>query len=556
MSYLVLARKFRPRLFDEVCGQEHVTRTLTNAIKRQKVAHAYLFTGLRGVGKTSVARIFARSLNCAKGPSGSPCLQCSNCVEIGEGRNMAVLEIDGASHNSVENVRDLIDSFRSVPPPGSKYKVYIIDEVHMLSTAAFNALLKSLEEPPPHTVFILATTDAHKVPETVISRCQRHDFRALDFEEVHDKLAKIAAQEGVRVDPEVLWMISRLSEGSMRDAESLFERAWAFSEGTITASDASRLFGAVERSVLFELSRAVFAHDAGQALEVVGRAFAFGVDPALFLRDFVSHWRELLISKFAGSKEVKKLGISEIDLVELQRQVESISSEDIQDLMSVARQGADAALRSRYPRYALEALVVRMASRQEVKDLAELIDMLGEKVVRTSNSDPQSARPPATPVTSQVEREKRDKDLSKAPSGATPVSARALDWASFVDTTAQKGSKMLSEHLKRISIEEFSAGVLQGRGPEFTALYLAQPDNRKKLEEALAVFSGVKSWNVKITNGIGEGSAEPGSLHDEENKERVASIKEKRTDISNHPKIKSLRKVFPGTQIEEIKIEE
>ena len=179
MSYLVLARKYRPSVFASVSGQEHVTRTLANALKRDKVVHAYLFTGPRGVGKTSVSRILSKAINCQNPKDAEPCLECVTCKEIGAATSLAVREIDGASHNSVENVRDLMDSFKSLPPPGYKRKIYIIDEVHMLSISAFNALLKSLEEPPPHTVFILATTDVHKIPETVISRCQRHDFRAL-----------------------------------------------------------------------------------------------------------------------------------------------------------------------------------------------------------------------------------------------------------------------------------------------------------------------------------------------------------------------------------------
>ncbi|MCB0310377.1 MAG: DNA polymerase III subunit gamma/tau, partial [Bdellovibrionales bacterium] len=200
MSYLVFARKYRPDSFATVSGQEHVTQTLSNAIKRDCVAHAYVFSGPRCVGKTSIARIFAKALNCENGPTATPCLECQNCKEISQGTSLAVREIDGASHNSVDNVRELIDSFRSLPAPGTRYKVYIIDEVHMLSLSAFNALLKSLEEPPPHTVFILATTEPHKIPDTVMSRCQRHDFRSLSLESIQSRLADIAEKESLKID--------------------------------------------------------------------------------------------------------------------------------------------------------------------------------------------------------------------------------------------------------------------------------------------------------------------------------------------------------------------
>ncbi|MCB0337324.1 MAG: DNA polymerase III subunit gamma/tau, partial [Bdellovibrionales bacterium] len=199
MSYLVIARKYRPGTFEAVLGQEHVTRTLANSIKRDRIAHAYVFAGPRGVGKTSSARVLAKALNCEHGPTDSPCGECAPCKDIAEGRCLAVREIDGASHNSVDNVRELIDSFRSLPPPGCRYKVYIIDEVHMLSTSAFNALLKSLEEPPPHTVFILATTELHKIPETVLSRCQRHDFRPMSIQAIEGNLRAVAEAEQISI---------------------------------------------------------------------------------------------------------------------------------------------------------------------------------------------------------------------------------------------------------------------------------------------------------------------------------------------------------------------
>lgn len=294
MSYLVLARKYRPPAFEGVAGQAQVTKALQNAIVRGRVGHAYLFAGPRGVGKTSIARIFSKCLNCETGPTVTPCLTCSNCRDIAQGTSLSVREIDGASHNSVDNVRDLIESFRTLPPPGSQYKVYIIDEVHMLSTSAFNALLKSLEEPPPNTIFILATTELHKIPETVLSRCQRHTLRALPINLVEEELAKIANAESIQCEPGALRLIARLSDGSMRDAQSLLDRVSAYVDTTLTEEETGRVLGVVGKQGLFKLSAAIIERDSATALLNIHDSFLQGVEPGVLLRDFAHHWRDLL----------------------------------------------------------------------------------------------------------------------------------------------------------------------------------------------------------------------------------------------------------------------
>jgi DNA polymerase-3 subunit gamma/tau len=261
MSYLVLARKYRPQSFDSVVGQTHITQALANAIVRDKVPHALLFTGPRGVGKTTSARLLARALNCTgrELPSEQeaaqddnllrqaiePCGTCQNCIEIARSSSLAVWEIDGASNNSVDNVRELIDSLRTSAPPHARYKIYIIDEVHMLSTSAFNALLKSLEEPPPHTVFIFATTEPHKIPETVLSRCQRYDFRGLAIESIVEQLRSIVTAEKLDVGDDVLEFIARRSQGGMRDSQSMLDRIISYAGDTITIERAQEVFGAV-----------------------------------------------------------------------------------------------------------------------------------------------------------------------------------------------------------------------------------------------------------------------------------------------------------------------
>lgn len=563
MSYLVFARKYRPGSFASVVGQEHVTRTLGNSIKRNRVAHAYLFAGPRGVGKTSIARIFSKALNCQKGPSAEPCLECSNCLEITKGSSLAVREIDGASHNSVDNVRELIESFRALPAPGYRYKIYIIDEVHMFSGSAFNALLKSLEEPPPNTVFILATTEAHKIPETVISRCQRHDFRALPVEDIEHQLRYIATQEKVKIEPEVFRMIARFSDGSMRDSQSLFDRVCSFCDGAVSAAEAGKILGVVERGILFSLSQAIFSHDSAKALEVIGVAFSRGIDPALFLKEFASHWRELLVARFGGEKGLERLGVSPGDSVELRRQVEGLSSHDVHDLAELARSGADQALRSSFPKYALEALVVRLSTRAPVREMADVLDALKSGKVLAS---PVSS---GAVVGAKIARPEPVIDRAAptihraASSGATAVESPPaagndrLDWSGFVRFATDEGARMLAEQLKRLSVEAFSAGVFKARGPDFSIAYLTKSENKAKLEKLLVGFGqGVSTWRITLEAGGSVGHAEPGSLLHNEQSAKSEVERRRSEEISNHPKIKSLQKVFPGSKIEAIKVKE
>ncbi|RMG40625.1 MAG: DNA polymerase III subunit gamma/tau [Candidatus Dadabacteria bacterium] len=555
MSYLVLARKYRPTDFSSVVGQEHVTRTLRNSIKRGKIAHAYLFCGPRGVGKTSVARIFARALNCTGGPNPDPPADDPNGLAVAAGTSLAVREIDGASHNSVDNVRELIESFRSLPPPGWHYKIYIIDEVHMLSTSAFNALLKSLEEPPPNTVFILATTEPHKIPDTVISRCQRHDFRALSPELIVDHLNRVCKSEQIEIEPEALRMIARYADGSMRDAQSLLDRVHSFCEGKITAKEASQALGTVERGALFKLSEAIINRDHQSVFLILDNVFASGVDIALFLREFVLHWRELLMAAAGGEKVLKELGINSDYTVDLKRQAGALSLTDLQDLVQLARRGADEALRSAYPRYALEALVVRMAGREPVKELGQIVAMLKNRSVQALNSDT-SAASLKRRVESSSEQQKAVVESQKPKADKNITASSPLDWGAFVSFVAKEGSPMVAEHMKRLSVETFDAGILVASGPEFSTEYLERSDNKARLCELLSSFSGIDKWKINITKGNGDNGIEPGSLREQEEQrlERERRMREKK--LVEHPAIKQLKEVFPDSEIEQIKLKE
>lgn len=301
MSYRVFARKYRPQTFAEVVGQEHITRTLQNAVNSSRLAQAYLFVGPRGIGKTSTARILAKALNCEAGPTSEPCGKCPACLEIAEGRSLDVIEIDGASNNGVENIRDLRDSAAYAPARG-KFKIYLIDEVHMLSTGAFNALLKTLEEPPPHVKFIFATTEAQKVPATITSRCQRFDLRRIPTPLIKKHLLFIAENEKIQLDGDAADAIARGAEGGLRDAESMLDQMVAFCGEHIRAVDVMDVFGFTPHEVVVSLADSLFAGNASAALDTVAAQSNLGKDLSRLTAELVSHLRDLLVSQATGGE--------------------------------------------------------------------------------------------------------------------------------------------------------------------------------------------------------------------------------------------------------------
>ncbi|MEI6338522.1 MAG: DNA polymerase III subunit gamma/tau, partial [Verrucomicrobiota bacterium] len=295
MSYRVFARKYRPQTFEEVVGQEHITRTLQNAISAGRVAQAYLFVGPRGIGKTSTARILAKALNCKTGPTASPCGRCDACLEIAEGRSLDVLEIDGASNNGVENIRELRENAAYAPSSG-QYKIYLIDEVHMLSAGAFNALLKTLEEPPEHVKFIFATTEAQKVPATITSRCQRFDLRRIPAVSIAAHLQTIAGKEEITLEASAAEAIARGAEGGLRDAESMLDQAVAFCGKKITGADVMSVFGFTSRETITTLVNHIFFRDVAAGLQILSEQSEAGKDMSRLLGDLIGHVRDLLVA--------------------------------------------------------------------------------------------------------------------------------------------------------------------------------------------------------------------------------------------------------------------
>jgi DNA polymerase-3 subunit gamma/tau len=295
MSYQVIARKYRPQRFDDVVGQQAVTRTLKNALASGRLAQAFVFAGPRGVGKTTTARILARALNCEKGPTPDPCGQCDACVEIAEARDIDVLEIDAATHTGIDNIREVIISGLSIRPARNRYKIFIIDEVHQLSAPSFNALLKSIEEPPPHVVFMMATTELEKIPETVLSRSQVYEFRTIGTKAIAGQLRRIVDEEQITVGEESLQLVARDAEGSMRDAQSKLDQVIAFTGKTITGEDVATVLGLVGRDLLLDAIQAVADEDATAAFTLVGRAVEMGYDLRAVCRELSRVVRDLLV---------------------------------------------------------------------------------------------------------------------------------------------------------------------------------------------------------------------------------------------------------------------
>jgi DNA polymerase-3 subunit gamma/tau len=351
MTYEVLALKYRPKVFEDLVGQETVTRTLTHAIQQNRIAHAFLFAGVRGVGKTTTARILAKALNCASGPTVRPCGECPACLEISRGSSMDVLEIDGASNNGVAEVRDIIDGARYAPSR-DRFKIYIIDEVHMLSTPAFNALLKTLEEPPPSVKFIFATTEYHKIPDTILSRCQEFEFRTVSPSEIAQQLRRIVEAEGIRASEAALAILARTAEGSLRDGISALDQVIAAAGSDIGENEVTEILGLVERQVLRETAQAIVSRDTEAILRVVDRLSRSGRDLRFFTSSLMQYLRDVLVTRVAPhASDLLDVPGETADLESLARE---LSEEDLVRSLEVLTQAEDGLRLSPEPRFHLE----------------------------------------------------------------------------------------------------------------------------------------------------------------------------------------------------------
>ena len=433
MDYQVSARKYRPGTFDDVIGQSHVVQTLMNSIATKRIAHAFLFSGTRGVGKTTVARILAKALNCEQGPTGTPCNTCANCQEITQGTSVDVVEIDGASNTSVDDVREIRENVKFTPFRG-QYRVYIIDEVHMLSNSAFNALLKTLEEPPSHVVFIFATTEIHKIPATILSRCQHYNFRRISKAEIVQRLRHVADQDGLTIEDRSLMALARASEGSMRDGLSLLDQIIAFGGNTIRHEDLEALLGAVPQERIRAMVEAVIQQDSAKALQVIAALLDQGHDVRAYCADLVEYVRNMLVAAVVPSgPELRSLiEATEEDLTQLARDAERFTVEQLQELFRMYAAAEDSLRVSAHPRFVLETAAVRatrLLRTAEVQPASSRLAVQPEKpaadrrvVTQTPAQTQDKATPSPAPVvkTTGVKVSQDNVAKTSAAGGSTP----------------------------------------------------------------------------------------------------------------------------------------
>ncbi|MDP2359854.1 MAG: DNA polymerase III subunit gamma/tau [bacterium] len=422
MSYLVLARKWRPQRFTEVIGQRHVVRTLENAIRSGRIAHAYIFSGPRGVGKTSIARILAKSLNCAEGPTPEPCGVCRSCQDVQAGSHFDVIEIDGASNKSVNDIRELRANVK-YGPGESRWKVYIIDEVHMLSTSAFNALLKTLEEPPPNTVFIFATTELHKLPLTVLSRCQRFDFKRLTPQEIEESLTRVCASEEVRIEPRTLRLIARRADGGMRDAQSMLDQVLSFSEGEVSHEEVVQALGLVGQERLDQVLEALRDRDGAAALRLARDLSAAGTDLAEFLLQLADQLRHLLLVRLDPAGAAAEL--PEDLLARLGALAPAFPEDDLVRMLGYLGGQIEAIRRGGHPRLRFELTLLRLVRMEQSLDLQDLLrtlaglpaESLGAAADGEAKKSPARAGPDLIPPRPETAISTPDKDTRPAPPG-------------------------------------------------------------------------------------------------------------------------------------------
>ena len=558
MAYLVLARKWRPQNFTDLIGQEHVSQTLANAIRSGRIHHAFLFTGARGVGKTSAARILAKALNCDEGLSDQPCGICSSCTEITAGQGLDVIEVDGASNTGVDDVRELRENIRYLPNR-SRYKIFIIDEVHMLSTNAFNALLKTLEEPPEHAKFIFATTEPHKIPITILSRCQRFDFRKIPLARVASRMREISDAEQLTISDRSLSLVARQGEGSMRDALSTLDQVIAFSGEQVDDEAVQTLLGMVDRRLLLDTVEAVLQRDSRRALDAVRRVDQLGLALRRFTQDLLEMFRGMVICKVVEDP-AEMLDLVGEELKELKALAEEASLDDLQRIVTLLMKTQTELVNSSFPLLTLEMSLVRLATLAPTQDLAKLISHIESLEKRlattplpkvqlpaqrpTSSSTP-SARPapasaPTTPIPSPDPPPKK-------PEAPVATSTESKGWQGLVEQVKQSrpmlGSVLEHGRLLKLEIPVIEIGYAKG---SFMISQLQEPDISQDLEVLTTDYFGQPVKLRILAVDIEQQSAAPPSLVEEREAKETDRMRRLREDAMEHPALKSVQDIFKG----------
>ena len=567
MAYQVIARKWRPQTFDEVTGQEPITRTLRNAIEHQRLHHAYLFSGARGVGKTTTARLLAKALNChkAKEPTPTPCRsddpdQCSSCREITESRSIDVQEIDAASNTGVDNVRDAIIASVGIAPARDRYKVFIIDEVHMLSGAAFNALLKTLEEPPPRVVFIMATTERHKVPETILSRCQQFEFRTIATAKIVERLKLIATAEKISIPDDALREIARTGEGSMRDAQSALDQVISFAGNNIRKEDVEMALGVAGADILKRIIDSIAENKPAEAIAAIDDIVMRGHDLRNFCRDLLAHFRDLLVTKVSGNEELLEAAVCEP--AELQRQAALFSESDLVRFFHSLAETETKLRAATQPRYQLEVGIVKLMELRGVESIDELMQRLAT-LESNIGSEPSSRTPSGSsgtpnksersPATSRSAGSSFTAAAAVSPALEKPVEEKLKTVAAAVELSAIERVKAVLEAQRKMllvtALEAAQATVFDESELciEFAPASrhfrdtLSKADNNKFVRDACREVTG-RDMGVRIVVKDPAADGEPLSREDEE---RLGKQR-RREKAESDPNIQIMLKTFRG----------
>ncbi len=543
-GYQVMALKWRPSTFAEVVGQQHIVRSLSNAIKLNRIAGAYLFCGTRGVGKTSMARIFSRSINCESGPTTTPCGKCRNCAEIADGNSMDVVEIDGASNNGVDNIREIRDHLQYAPVK-CRMKIYIIDEVHMLSPAAFNAFLKTLEEPPPHTVFIMATTEQSKLPDTVLSRCQVFEFRALSDQEIAGRLQKIIDSDGIRITPGAVMMIARRAEGSMRDAQSLLDQAASYAAESIDEELLGMVLGLVSREKIWAVLGAVTRKEVDGTLHQLHDLYYAGFEVGVILRELFEAVRALTIVKVSNAPEkiLKETGDA---LAAMKQLVEGVTPGRLQQYYDILLRAKSQAATAGNPLSVLEMALIKMVRLDDVIPVAELVERLKGMPAAAPQPQASAAAPrfvppsaPPRPATSGARQPAPSQNYDAPPPAAAPAAPAAGDPWEAVRAVIKEKKPLLAASLDKMVFSMEAGRAVLGYPEDQSFIRDQCEQNRALIEEALQAATGRRLAVVF--------NAAPKAMLKETQVKKPAMDTAMRRQMLNEPIIQKAVDLFDGT---------
>lgn len=535
MVYEVLARKWRPQVFQDVVGQEHIIQTLLNAINTDRLAHAYLFSGARGVGKTSVARILAKALNCPNRIGGNPCNRCPSCIGITDGSSVDVQEIDGASNRGIDEIRELRENIKYMPSSG-KFRVYIIDEVHMLTLQAFNALLKTLEEPPSHVKFVFATTEPHKVPITILSRCQRFDFKRLSINRLIEQLTRITSKEGIEIKRSGLSIIAREADGSMRDAESLLDQVVSYIGLKVEDKDINDILGIIDTDIIMEISEAMIEGSSDKCLEIVERIYNYGYDIKEFYRAIMDQYRNLIVCLVAPKSDL--LDMSDDSLRELETQAKKAGIEKLQQSLNILINREETLRFTSHTRLVLETILVKICQLGEMLSFREIIEKIDgmERKLSAAPSYYNSMSPGAI----AEGRSTWDKKIEerKDPEEEDDLSPED-QWKKFMNYLKSKNASM-SNVLGEWRLKDFTGNnieLIRGESA-FSSMYLDDEERMSKLMAYCSEFFG-KDLKIKIIGNA------PVSKSEKQARLKKDEARQKQYDEMPGP-VQDVLKIFNG----------